>query len=408
MSFVTAFIAAVLVADLLWLVASTRLLRRARLPLSVRIANVALVVVLLGALMIVLATRRAETRVDLPQFVTSAVYIWHLLILPVLLPLMLLGGLGALVSWIVRLLRRRSAAARVLAEPNSGGATIDRRGFLAATAAVAPPLLCFSLTGIALRQLDEFRTRRFVIPITDLPPALDGLTIAHVSDMHVGRFTTGAILREIAAATNDLRADLVLLTGDPINGAANEIPEAIEAVRRFDARTGFYTVEGNHDLFVGRAQFENRIRAAGIPLLVNESETLTVRGHPVNVLGLRWGPPQDGTARPRSTDDAIAASLRRLLEQRDPDAFPILLAHHPHAFDGAAAAALPLTLSGHTHGGQLMLNEDTGFGPAMFRYWSGLYSRGGSHLVVSNGIGNWFPLRVQAPAELIHLTLRRA
>ena len=55
-----------------------------------------------------------------------------------------------------------------------------------------------------------------------------------------------------------------------------------------------------------------------------------------------------------------------------------------------------------------MLNEALGFGPALFRYWSGLYERGPSKMIVSNGVGNWFPLRVNAPAELVHITLRRA
>ena len=83
--------------------------------------------------------------------------------------------------------------------------------------------------------------------------------------------------------------------------------------------------------------------------------------------------------------------------------FPILLAHHPHAFN--AARGLPLTLSGHTHGGQLMLNEQLGAGPVLFRYWSGLYGDGDRRLVVSNGAGNWFPLRLNAPAEILHLPL---
>jgi hypothetical protein len=100
--------------------------------------------------------------------------------------------------------------------------------------------------------------------------------------------------------------------------------------------------------------------------------------------------------------------VRQLLKQRQPDAFPILLAHHPHAFDAAAETNLPLTLSGHTHGGQLMWNEREGFGPALFRYWSGLYTRGASQLIVSNGVGNWFPLRINAPAEIVHITLSRA
>ena len=92
---------------------------------------------------------------------------------------------------------------------------------------------------------------------------------------------------------------------------------------------------------------------------------------------------------------------------RDPAAFPILLAHHPHAFDRAAELGFPLTLAGHTHGGQLMVTPEFGAGPAMFRYWSGLYQKAGRALVVSNGTGNWFPLRVNAPAEIIHLTLRK-
>jgi len=71
-------------------------------------------------------------------------------------------------------------------------------------------------------------------------------------------------------------------------------------------------------------------------------------------------------------------------------------------------AGLPLTLSGHTHGGQWMLTEKTGIGPVMFRYWSGGYSRASSQLVVLNGVGNVYPLRINAPAEIVHLTLHRA
>jgi predicted MPP superfamily phosphohydrolase len=165
-------------------------------------------------------------------------------------------------------------------------------------------------------------------------------------------------------------------------------------------------IEGNHDLFIGREEFDSRVKASGIRLLVNETEQLTVRGHPLQLLGQRWGGP---VFRRREGNDSgpIAASFEELIALRDPEAFPILLAHHPHAFDPAAAAGLPLTLAGHTHGGQLMLNEETGFGPMMFRYWSGHYTEGDSHLIVSNGVGNWFPLRTSAPAEIVHLTLRR-
>jgi predicted MPP superfamily phosphohydrolase len=407
MSIVYVIIGAVLLLDVLWWLTADRLLRKAGFSGRVRVVHSIVLALLFAGLVVVIFSRRSDVGMHIPQVVIAIVYLWYLLILPVLLAAMVLGMVVTLVWWLARTIRRaRSAHPPV--DPDVAGEAITRRRFLAATAAFAPQLTMFSLTTVAMRQLEQFRTRRFTIPVADLPEALDGLTIAHVTDMHAGRFTKSEVLRQMVPAVNDLRADLVLVTGDLINGSLHEIPEGVETVRQFDAHSGVFMVEGNHDLFEGRHAFESRVRASGIRLLVNEAEQLTVRGHPVQLLGLRWGAPRQIGSRPRSDDAAITESMAELLTQRNPEAFPILLAHHPHAFDPAAEAGLPLTLAGHTHGGQLMLNEETGFGPMMFRYWSGLYTRDASHLVVSNGVGNWFPLRTSAPAELIHLTLRRA
>ena len=149
---------------------------------------------------------------------------------------------------------------------------------------------------------------------------------------------------------------------------------------------------------------KNGVKAAGIPLLLNESASVRVRGHDMQLLGIKWG--GVGTRRAAQWDVHLDATLPQL--HRGDGVFPILLAHHPHAFDRAADAGIPLTLAGHTHGGQLMLTDHIGPGPLMFKYWSGLYRRGSSALVVSNGVGNWFPLRINAPAEILHITLRRA
>jgi uncharacterized protein len=264
---------------------------------------------------------------------------------------------------------------------------------------VLPPLLTFSLTGVAMRQLNGFRVRRLQVPIRDLPPDLHGMTIAQVSDMHVGRFTNGRVLRDIVTATNDLKADLVLLTGDLINDALADLDHGLDLVRQMQGRFGRYLIEGNHDLIENGREFERRVRESGVPFLLDQSVVVNVRNTPIQLFGLSWTRVRD------NRDAEISSAVQRLLAQSQPGTFPILLAHHPHAFDAAAAAGIPLTLSGHTHGGQLMLNERCGFGPAMFRYWSGLYQRQSSNLVVSNGVGNWFPLRVQAPAEIIHVTL---
>jgi predicted MPP superfamily phosphohydrolase len=400
MSIITVIIPALIVLDLIWWCAADRLLRRAAWKSRARLLHSLFFVFQLAALIAVMASRQSELWDNLPRFVTTAVYLWHLLILPLVLPLTLVASLAMLIRWMIRKLRSRETT-----HSNTDDAGMSRRAFLAATAAFTPQLFTVGLTAIALRQLEQFRVRRMTVAIRDLPAALDGVTIAHVSDMHAGRFTRSSVLREMTAGVNDLRSDLVLLTGDLINGALHEIPEGIEAVRRLDARSGVYMIEGNHDLFQGREAFESRVKASGIPLLINETAQLTVHDHPVQLLGLRWGGPN--FRRRSGYDDAtIAASFAELIALRDPEAFPVLLAHHPHAFDPAVAAQLPLTLSGHTHGGQLMLNAETGFGPWMFRYWSGHYTKNDSHLIVSNGVGNWFPLRTRAPAEVIHLTLR--
>lgn len=402
MSIVLVIILTLLVLDLIWWFSADRLLRKAGWKGRARILHSLFFGFQLAGLLVVIASRRSEAWDQLPKFMMSAVYLWHLLIVPLLLPLAAAAGIIALLCWIIGKMRHRE----IEAAPTND-TQVSRRAFLAATAAFAPQLFTVGLTAIALRQLEQFRIRRLTIAVRDLPAALDGLTIAHVSDMHAGRFTRDAVLREMTSAANDLRAELILVTGDLINGALHELPEGIAAIRRLDARSGVYMIEGNHDLFPGRAAFESHVKGSGIPLLVNETEQLTVRGHPLQLLGQRWGGPV--FRRREGNDDAtIGASFTELHALRDPAAFPILLAHHPHAFDPAAAAQIPLTLAGHTHGGQLMLNAETGFGPVMFRYWSGHYTKGDSHLIVSNGVGNWFPLRTRAPAEIIHLTLRRA
>jgi uncharacterized protein len=384
------------VLDALWWAASVRIAR----PTVARKAAATFSLAQLTGLIWLLAQRFSHpgSTAVFPKFAVAAVFIWHMIILPLLLLLavVLLPILSAAV--VVQIARRRHNSNPAPPDTNGG---LSRRQFLGVALVAAPPLLDLGLATIAMRQLDRFRIRRFILPIADLPSDLHGLTIAQVSDMHVGRFTSGRVLREMVRVVNEFRADLILLTGDLINDALADLDHGLELVRSMEGRSGIYLIEGNHDLIENGAEFERRVKQSGVPFLLDESAIVTIRGAPVQLLGLSW------TRTRENRDAAIAASVRRLMSQRQSESFPILLAHHPHAFDAAAEASLPLTLSGHTHGGQLMLNEQCGFGPALFRYWSGLYSRGASRLIVSNGVGNWFPLRVRAPAELVHLTLVR-
>ncbi len=346
-----------------------------------------------------------------PQVLSAAAYLWHLLILPA--ALILTAATGLLVGvrrWARRLAwlttRRRTVSAEagpiLLAPraqtPAAAGETATRRQLLGMLGAATPMLLTGAGLAYSRIQLHQFRIRPLSISLPGLTPELDGLRIALVSDMHVGTFTSGQVVKHIVEETSRLDADLVLLPGDLINNALADLSDALEAVSNMQSRHGAYLCVGNHDLIEDGTEFVRRAKAR-VPLLVNEARLVPIRGQLIQLLGLPWN----------LDEERIASSVRQLGRQIAPGAFPILLAHHPHAFDAAAAVGFPLTVSGHTHGGQLMLGDSVGFGPLMYRYWSGLYCKpehNGAALIVSNGVGNWFPLRTGAPAEIIHLTLR--
>ena len=382
--------------DIFWWAISARIAK----PTFARIGVTIFALAQLAGLIWLLTQRfaHAESMALFSKFAMATVFIWHMIFLPLLLLLAIALSPILAMAALIRIARRLRNSNPASVDAN---VALSRRQFLGVALAAAPPFFNLSFATIAMRQLDQFRVRRFVLPIVGLPSDLHGLTITQISDMHVGRFTSGRVLREVVRVVNELRTDLVLLTGDLINDAIADLDHGLDLVRSMQASHGVYLIEGNHDLIENGPEFERRMKDSGIPFLLDESVVITVRGTALQLLGLSW------TRARENRDVAIAAAVRQLLNQRQPESFPILLAHHPHAFDAAAAASVPLTLAGHTHGGQLMLNEQYGFGPALFRYWSGLYTKGASKLIVSNGVGNWFPLRLRAPAELLHLTLRR-
>jgi predicted MPP superfamily phosphohydrolase len=405
MSMFSMIILGMLLGDAAWWIWAHRMIRNRRVRLVIDL----FMGIQLACLVLVIIGRVFGERSDevLPRFVMAAIFVWHFILLPAAVLVMLLHLLGTVsrAFWWRRHTTPAPSAGLSLSKAGAGSnahATVapTRRDFLRTVTIATPPFATALVTGFSLNQLERFRIRSFDINLPQLPQALDGLTIAHVTDIHVGRFTSTAVLRKLAEQTNNLRADLVLLTGDLINHAIADLPAALDAVKRMDARHGVFMCEGNHDLMESRDLFEQGVKRSGVPLLVNESTLLKINGHDVQLLGLRWGPGR--------SDAIIKQSTQQLLTHRVADAFPILLAHHPHAFDVAADAQIPMTLAGHTHGGQLMLAENIGFGPMMFRYWSGLYEKGNNKLVVSNGVGNWFPLRINAPAEIVHITLHRS
>ncbi|MEO5713353.1 MAG: metallophosphoesterase [Luteolibacter sp.] len=377
--------------SLAWWIWADRRLKAMKVPGFWRVLFGILLTVLLGGFTWILIARNNGFSVPIPPSLYALVLLWGIIFLP-------LVGLPMMTGWAFWSLGKRLRKKKPVSELEPAPGNITRRQLLGTAAIALPVLATFGATGICLPQTRRFRIREMTVSLPDLPEALDGIRIAQVSDTHVGKFTRGRMLRDITDATNRLEADLVLLTGDLIDNSLDDLPSALEMVKGMDPRSGLFMIEGNHDLFDDPEQFVRRVRESGITLLRNEAETVQIRGHAVQIMGITWD---------HHVADMVAR-VNAVAKLRDPAAFPLLLAHHPHAFDAAAKHGLPLTLAGHTHGGQLMIGQELGVGPVMFKYWSGLYQKGTRSLVVSNGVGNWFPLRTCAPAEIVHLTLRKA
>ena len=316
--------------------------------------------------------------------------------------------LGKGVLWIVR-----RASFVVRGRPNGAAderrttddARVSRRQFLArATYAYAAVGLGVSAYGIwSAERLPKVTRRALVFP--NLPAGLNGLRIAHLSDVHAGIHMSEEKMRAIVAQTNALGADLIVQTGDMIDISQSYIPDYVRAFRDLHAPLGVVTVLGNHDRYTGEDAVIRGVRDAGQMFVKYGAHVIERGGAALALIGI--DDPRNWHA-----DDPQDYDLEPALRLTPPakDAFRILLAHRPGAFDGAAPRGIPLTLAGHIHGGQFYLPV-VGWSPGRLitKYVMGHFVQGDSQLYVSRGIGVvGVPLRVFVPPEIALFELRRA
>jgi len=296
------------------------------------------------------------------------------------------------------LARRRSEP---LPAPSS---PLSRRQFLArATYTYAAAGLGLSAFGIwSAERLPKITRRTLLFP--DLPLPLNGLRIAHISDVHAGIHMPEEKMQELVAQTNSLGADLIVQTGDMIDISQSFIPDYVRAFRDLHAPLGVVTVLGNHDRYTGQDAVIKGVRDAGQVFVQNGAHVIERGGAALALIGI--DDPRNWRADDPQDDD-LDAALR--LTPPAKDAFRILLAHRPGAFDGATPRAIPLTLAGHIHGGQFYLPV-IGWSPGRLitKYVMGHFQQGASQLYVSRGIGVvGVPLRVFVPPEIALFELRR-
>ncbi len=243
------------------------------------------------------------------------------------------------------------------------------------------------------------RVSRHEVPIEGLPGHLDGLTIGHLSDVHVQRMVRPRHLDRAVELLNELAPDLTFLTGDYVCFHPGAIPRLALSLARLEVPHPAVAVLGNHDHWCDGPGIRRVLEDIGITVLQNEHTHVTARGEQLLVVGV-------DDARTHRADAAKAFGSAPA--SRHP---VIALTHDPRAAVDVAAFDPALILAGHTHGGQINLGRLTHRMAARMghHHLEGFFEVGArSRLFVNRGLGASLPLRVNAPPEVALLVLRRA
>jgi predicted MPP superfamily phosphohydrolase len=316
---------------------------------------------------------------------------------------------------------KSAAAAEFVRDPSR------RYFFQSATAAAgAAPFLCAAY-GFASERL-RYTIHRVEIPVANLTPALDGMKIVQISDIHMSGYMPREEVRRAVDMANDLGADLAVVTGDFITGAGDPLADCIDEIRQLRAPLGVWGCNGNHEIYARAEETSQALFAqAGMKLLRQENVQLHFKGAPFNLIGVDY----QRERTPRGQKVQALAHLQPLVRRDMPN---ILLSHNPNSFNRAAELGIELSLAGHTHGGQIQVEIlDHRLSPAHFftDYIAGLYQRPlfassqalvtkpllpasilqrpSACLYVNRGLGTvGAPVRLGVPPEITLLTLRRA
>jgi len=239
------------------------------------------------------------------------------------------------------------------------------------------------------------------VAIKNLPPQFEGYEILQLTDLHISRLFDEPWTRAVVKDSNALGVDLIVVTGDLIDGSISNRTLDIEALRDLHAPDGVYVIPGNHEYFFDNEAWMQHFVSLGMKPLAN-SHTLIERDGARFVLAGVTDVTAPKTGFP-------APDLKQALKGAPKEAPIILLDHQPRNAEFSASQGVALQLSGHTHGGMILL-LDRVIALANEGFVSGFYNVDGMQLYVNNGTALWpgFALRLGRPSELTRITLRQA
>ncbi len=239
------------------------------------------------------------------------------------------------------------------------------------------------------------------ITIKNLPEVFNGFTIGMISDIHSSVFMNKEDMDEYVAAMNNLKPDLIVVAGDFVNSQTEEVYPFAEAFSQLKAPYGVYGCLGNHDYYTGNVdRVAKEVDNCGITLLRNDTVPIQKGNSLLNLIGV------DDIGHGVDANDYLDRAIASVKNNQP----KILLCHKPYYFQNANDRNIDLTLSGHTHGGQIVFGIidkiPISFATLASKYVAGLYHLGNSQLYVNRGIGYvGIPVRINCPPELTKITL---
>jgi predicted MPP superfamily phosphohydrolase len=236
----------------------------------------------------------------------------------------------------------------------------------------------------------NLQVTRAAVPVTSLPAALAGLRIGLITDIHRSRWVSQQDVARAVDALMAERPDLIVLGGDYVTwGDRKYLGASAEALAPLSAPQGVFAILGNHD---NDHDTPPALARNGVHVLRDARTRLTLRGETVDLVGVRFW-----TKR--------ASDIAGLVRGSAP--MTVLLAHDPRRLTEAAALSVPLVLSGHTHGGQVVLPVLGAVAATQFPVVAGVGRRNHTTMFVSRGVGTiYLPVRVNCPPEVAVLTLQ--
>lgn len=246
---------------------------------------------------------------------------------------------------------------------------------------------------VAIDEATSLSLERVQITLKRLPKKLDGFKIIHLSDTHHSPFTSLEHIARTVKIANRLKPDMFILTGDYVSHEASYIEPVAKVLGELESEFGTFACLGNHDHWTDPGLVTSSLRKYGVTVLVNEGFRFEARGGSFWLAGV---------------DDHMVGKtdLPSALRGSFPDEMKLLLAHNPVIFRKSVRAGIDLTLSGHTHGGQVKIRDKDKGIIRRRKLTAGLHGRQESQIYITRGIGTVvLPVRYQCPPEISFITL---